>query len=294
MNNPKRHHFVPESYLSGFTESTTGMLNIYNKKTGLWLRQKPKKVMVRNKYYHQRWAPEGVDKNILEKLLGASIEPKGMESLRKLIKEPEVLDDEDSANILIYLQFQRLRVPRQADAAKVLAKNAITQELRKTSKGRDALKLGKVVIKDSFRFNFLQMAHGTLTSFFSRMVWQLIEAENGSSFITSDSPVSFHNVDIIPPAEPGPGLYGTRVFFPINKRYLLAMHHPEIESGEEESTAPLPKCIDIEDGLIEIRKDIVWDKKQVQWVNWFMFQQSQDLIVGESKEALETTIGRVI
>lgn len=189
MNNPKRHHFVPESYLSGFTESTTGMLNIYSKKTGLWRRQKPKQVMVRNKYYHQGWAPEGVDKNILEKSLGASIEPKGMESLRKLIKEAEALDDEDSANILIYLQFQRLRVPRQADTAKALAKNVITQELRKTSKGRDALKLGKVVIKDSFRFNFLQMAHGTLTPFFSRMIWQLIEAEHGASFITSDSPV---------------------------------------------------------------------------------------------------------
>lgn len=72
------------------------------------------------------------------------------------------------------------------------------------------------------------------------------------------------------------------------------MHHPEIETGEEESTAPLPKGLDIEDGVIEIRKDIVWDKKQVQWVNWFMLQQSQDLIVGESKEVLETTIGNEI
>jgi hypothetical protein len=35
----------------------------------MWRRQKPKTVMVRNKYYHQDWAPDGVDKNILEKRL---------------------------------------------------------------------------------------------------------------------------------------------------------------------------------------------------------------------------------
>jgi hypothetical protein len=82
MSNPKRHHFVPESYLNGFTEEKTGFLHIYSKRSGLWRRQKPKQVMVRNKYYRQEWAPDGVDKNILEKTIGFTTEPKGLSSLK--------------------------------------------------------------------------------------------------------------------------------------------------------------------------------------------------------------------
>jgi len=294
MNNPKRHHFVPESYLKGFSEEKTGMLNIYSKISAVWRRQKPKKVMVRSKYYHQDSAPDGIDKNILEKMLGSSIEPKGMEALKKLITEPDALNEEGMADILVYLQFQRFRVPRQADLAKALAKSVLTRELHKTSEGREALKHSEIVIKDSFRINFMEMSHGTLTPYFSRMIWLLIEAEHGTSFITSDSPVTFHNPDVIPPAEPGPALYGTSVFFPINKRYLLALHHPEFESGEKETMEHLPKDLDIEDGQIECRRDIIWRKDQVEWLNRLMLQYSQDLIVGETKSALESAVGSEI
>lgn len=294
MSTPKRHHFVPVSYLYGFVEDSTDFLNIYSKQSGLWRRQKPEQVMVRNKYYHQTWAPGGVDKNILEKKLGAELEPKGLEALKKLIDGLETLDEEDIVNILIYLRFQRVRVPRQADMAKALAKTAITLEMKKTLKGREALKYGKIVIKDSFRFEFMRMVHGTLTPYFSRMIWELIEAEQGTSFITSDSPVTFYNAEFLPPTEPGIALYGTFVLFPINKRFLLVMRHAEYESGEKGATEALPSDLDIEDGVIEIRKDIVWGEKEVQSQNWLMLQLSQDLVVGESKAILEKAIGNTL
>jgi len=50
MSNPKRHHFVPESYLNGFVDDESGFLNVYSKRSDLWRRQKPKQVMVKNKY----------------------------------------------------------------------------------------------------------------------------------------------------------------------------------------------------------------------------------------------------
>ena len=114
------------------------------------------------------------------------------------------------------------------------------------------------------------------------------------SFITSDSPVTFYNVDFMPPTEPGVALYGTMVFFPINKRFLLLMRHPEYEAGEMEASEALPKDLDIDDGAIEVRKDIVWDEEKVQRQNWLMFQLSQDLIVGENKAVLENAIGKVL
>ena len=294
MSNPKRHHFVPEAYLDGFVEDDTGFLNVYSKGSNLWRRQKPKQVMVRNKFYHQDWVPSGVDKNVLEKRLGAEMEPRGLLALRKLVSAPETLNDDDTANILIYLQLQRIRVPRQSDTAKSLAKTAITLEMMKTSEGREALRHGEVVIKDSFRFEFMRTVHGILAPYFARMIWEIVEAGPSMSFITSDSPVTFYNVDFMPPTEPGVALYGTMVFFPINKRFLLLMRHPEYEAGEMEASEALPKDLDIDDGAIEVRKDIVWDEEKVQRQNWLMFQLSQDLIVGENKAVLENAIGKVL
>lgn len=291
MSNPKRHHFVPKAYLDGFIDQNTGFLNVYSKRTDRWRKQKPDQVMVRNKYYRQDWAPEGVDKNILEKRLGAELEPEGLATLNKLIEMPESLDSHDMAVIITYLQFQRLRVPRQADMAKALAKIAITNEMSKTSEGRLALEHAEIIVKDTFRFEFLQMMANEFSPFFARMNWEIIEADVGLSFITSDSPVTFFNVDFLPPSEPGVALYGTIVLFPINKRFLLILKHPEYVNREK---APSESIEDYEfyDGLIAIRRKVVWGKKDVDRHNSVMWRLSQDLVVGESKEILEHAIGK--
>lgn len=281
---------MPEAYLRGFTETDTGFLNIHSKRSNMWRRQKPKQVMVRNKYYHQDWVPEGIDKNILEKTIGNGLEPEGLKALAKLIKIPNKMSDDDIAKVLTYVQFQRLRVPRQADIAMSLARSVLTHEMSKSDTGRYALKNFKVSINDSFRFNFLEMVHSSLSPYFSRMVWEVIKAEEGLSFVTSDSPVSFWNEDFIPPMEPGPGLYGTNVFFPINKYYLLHMYYLEYETGEKESSDPLPKNIEVEDGVIEIRSGGVFNKGQIESHNRIMYQLSQDLIAGESKNILEAAV----
>ncbi|PFG11416.1 DUF4238 domain-containing protein [Marinobacter sp. LV10MA510-1] len=115
MSSPKRHHFVPRAYLEGFKEPNSDFLNIYSKRSGLWRRQKANQVMVRNKYYCQSWVPDNVDENILEKGLGNELEPKGLSSLKRLVENPSQLTDDDTANIIAYIEFQRIRVPRQAD-----------------------------------------------------------------------------------------------------------------------------------------------------------------------------------
>lgn len=290
MSNPKRHHFVPKAYLKGFVDESSDFLHVYSKREGKWRKQKPKEVMVRNKYYHQDWAPDGVDKNILEKRLGSTIEPLGLLSLNKLINTPEELNDDDSANIIMYLQFQRIRVPRQADMAKSLAKTALELYLSQTPIGKRVLDISEVIIKDSFRINFMRTVSGALTPYFSRMIWELIHAPESTSFVTSDSPVSFYNVAFVPPAEAGIGLYGTIVFFPLNKSNLLLMRHREYEEKLKEATDRLPHDLNYEDGLIELRKDITWSSDSVQKLNWTMLMLSQDIIVGDSKKILEGAI----
>jgi hypothetical protein len=185
LSNPKRHHFVPRGYLGRFVEADTGFLNIYSKRSGFWRRQKPDQVMVRNRYYHQRWVPEGIDKNVLEIRLGQWTEPRGLASLQKLVTSPEFITDDDSANILTYIEFQRLRVPRQAEMAKELARNAITLELIKHPETRESLSNNRIVMKDSLRFEFMRMVSGRLMPYMSRMVWKIARAAEGQLFITS-------------------------------------------------------------------------------------------------------------
>lgn len=285
--NPKRHHFVAKAYLNGFIDDG-GFLNIYSKNHNRYRRQKPDQVMVRNKYYSQDWVPEGVDKNILEKYLGAELEPKGLAALRKLTETPELLGGCDMKAIIDYLQVQRLRVPRQADMAKTFGKIAITNEIAKTQEGREALKYSEVIVLDPIRFDYLQMAN-ELSPYFMRMKWELVKANTGLSFITSDSPVTLFNVDFPPPAEPGLALYGTIAVFPINKNFLLRLEHPEYTNGEKVASERIPENSKKKNG-ITIGRTVVGDEEFVHHHNWIMWQLSHDLIVGESKEILEQAI----
>ncbi|MGK2942827.1 MAG: DUF4238 domain-containing protein [Immundisolibacter sp.] len=293
MSTPKRHHFVPESYLTGFSEEESGFLNIYSKRSGLWRRQKPKQVMVRNNYYRQHWVPDGVDKNILEKRVGQQLEPQGLASLRKVVAEPELATDDDSANILAYIEFQRFRVPRQADMAKEIVRTALTTLLMQDAEGCEALRQNRINVNDSIRFKFLRLAIGRLTPYMSRMLWDIVQAEDGASFITSDSPVTFMNVDFPPPAEAGIALYGTIVLFPIDSKHMIVMRHPEFIWGEKGASERLPREHEIEEGVIEIRRNIVWDRQAVNNHNWLIFQLSQDLIVGCCKETIDAVVGMV-
>lgn len=291
MSEPKRHHFVPCAYLEGFKESNSGFLNIYSKRSGTWRRQKAKQAMFRKKYYKQYCVPEDVDENILEKKLGSGLEPKGLNSLKRLVHCANELRDDDIANIIAYVEFQRIRVPRQIDEATRLAKQAIAIMGVGKSTGKKGLKTHKNLNNDSFRLEFMKLVFGKFGPYFSRMIWEIVEASEGSWFITSDSPVSFWNQDFMPPLEPGIGLYGTVVFFPIDSGHLLILRHPEYMDETKGSSEKLPKNLDFEDGEIEIRRGVVWDSEVVDDHNRIMFMLSQDTIAGCSKACIDAAVG---
>lgn len=292
LNNSKSHHFVPKRYLEFFTDNG-GFLHLYSKRYGMCLRQKPNKTMKRNKYYKQVWLPNGIDPNCLEKHSASEIEPKGLEAINKLIDAGNITDD-DIAVILHYLEFQRIRVPRQLDTFKKLKETTAKLIVSQTSEGRDALRYCTITMKDSDRFNSMKTLSGVLISCFARMVWEVIEAEEGSCFITSDSPVTFLNEKFFPPTEPGIALYGTMVAYPISSKHLLLMKYPEYERGEKGDVDALPPDIEDEDRTrtIEVRRDLLWDREKVNRQNWLMYMQSQDLIAAPSEDVLEDTIRR--
>jgi Protein of unknown function (DUF4238) len=125
MPRPKRHYFVPTWYLERFTDPKSGFLHAYDKTAETYWTPKPKNVMVIKDYYQQKHAPEGIDPDILETMLGSSIEPEAQRAFKKLLSRPGELTPDDSARMLTYLEVQRIRVSRQAEAAKEMMREVL-------------------------------------------------------------------------------------------------------------------------------------------------------------------------
>lgn len=268
MSNPKRHHFVPEWYLKNFTDINSGFMHLYDKKKITFRMQKPEQVMIINNYYKQSWVPKGVDRNILEKTLSV-IEHNAKEAFEKLIDNPKSITEEDSSFMLCYLEFQRIRVPKQAKIAKELLKTTVTRLALNDEELSSYLVSGKVEIKvnDSFRFDFMKIVIGNILPYFSRMVWDIVSAPDGYSFVTSDNPVSFYNVKAAPPLEPGIALVGTIVLFPLSSKHLLTLRHPEYVNDSELSPLAQLQKVEMQDGFIEINYGKECSKEHVNRSN---------------------------
>lgn len=284
-NKAKMHHYVPQSYLARFVDDH-GFLHVFDRGTKRLRRQRPKKVMKINSYYRQDWAPEGVDRNILETKLGEWLEAEAKGAIDRLIGTPDKLTDDDIATLLTYIELQRVRVPRQAATAK-----ALMRETRLSLVPWDvakAIRSGEMTltIKDSARFDYMRMMVGTLSPWFGRMEWEVFSAEDGASFITTDSPVTLYNRSILPPAEAGIGLAGTMVFFPLSSRHALVMRHPEYDEDSATSPLELLPTPDHEDGHIPIIHGTIWDREFVDHFNWKLVQLSSQLIVADDPKVL--------
>jgi hypothetical protein len=281
-SNPKGHHYVPESYLKRFTDNA-GFLYIRDLARQQVRRQRPIKVMKIDRYYRQAWAPTGINPDIFEVEIGKSLESEARGIINRLIMSPGTLNNHDTASLSVYMELQRIRVPRQAEAAKELMRSVILNSLPPDIAGDLAIGRYRLTIKDSARFEYMRMAVGTIHPWLARMEWEIFEAEDGSAFVTTDSPVSFFNERIMPPYEAGVGLAGTIVLFPLSSRKLLLMRHPECRS-ESPLTVLLPS--EVVDGVIPISSGTIWGRKLVELTNSRMAHLAHELVVGESADAL--------
>lgn len=280
------HHFVPRSYLARFVDDY-GFLHVLDRTTLKLRRQRPKEVMKINSYYRQEWAPAGVDPNIMEAMLGEWLEADAKGAIDRLVRAPMQLTDDDTATLLTYIELQRIRVPRQAAIAKALLRTMLLRMA--PTAAVNAITSGKVqlTIKDSARFEYMRILVGSLSPWFGQMEWEIFTAEEGASFVTTDSPVSFYNPAVLPPAEAGIGLVGTIVFFPLSSQHALLMRHPEFKDGSGKSPLEVLPTPTHEDGEIPILYGAVWDRELVDNFNWKLVQLSFQLVVANSPRVLD-------
>ena len=138
-------------------------------------------------------------------------------------------------------------------------------------------------MKDSARFDFMRMILGFFHPWFSRMEWEVVEAEHSSAFITTGSPVSFFNLECPPPAEAGIGFAGTKVFFPLSSRKLLLLRHPECRTAWPLTELPKPSDCD---AAVALTYGGTWNRGLVAATNWRLARLADHLIVAKSDPIL--------
>lgn len=237
-------------------------------------------------YYRQGWAPPGVHPDVLERGSGL-LEQWAMQAIDRLVRGPANLVDEDIELIAHYIEWQRIRAPRQADAAKAQMRATVLRLA--PSETAAAIRRGHVllVIKDSARFDYWRMANGKLYPWFCRMEWEIVAAEAGASFVTTDSPVSLYHPQTPPPAEPGLALLGSVVLFPLSSRHALLMRHPEVARGADMSALTVLPDPPPEPARLSITHGAVWSTQKVNNFNWKMVQLADRYVVGGSRDVLE-------
>ena len=150
---PKSHHYVPASYLARFADSH-GFVHVHDRAREQVRRQRPNKLMKIDAYYRQEWAPVGVDVNILENFLGAGVEAKAPAILDKIAHTNDALVEDEAIDFLLYLEVQRIRVPRQAIAGVELMRTAVLQSM--PAEIAEDVRAGRaqITMKDLARWTF--------------------------------------------------------------------------------------------------------------------------------------------
>jgi hypothetical protein len=290
MPRPKRHHYVPESYLKGFVDPESDCLHAYDRIRRNYWTPKPHNMMVIRYHNTQKHAPAEVDPDVFEKDLGEWIESKVKSSFSKLLNDPHALTTEDYTNILTYLDLQYIRVPRQIELSKRMLKIGRYRRALQEAFPELGMEESRLAYSDHFRFDFIRMFWGHFAHYFSRMNWEVITAPNPCSFITTDSPVSFYNKAFPPPWEAGIALAGTRVLFPLDAQHALILRHPTYLQDTHENA--IEEIFYNESDLAEFNLlyGIVVTEDEVKQFNSAMLQLSDKYVVGKSRIMIEQAI----
>lgn len=288
MKKPK-HHFVPKWYLKGFVNKQKRLI-VYDIKKEQWREQIPRNVMSISGYYRQDWAPPGIDPDVFEKAL-ARMEDDAKYAFDTLLKNAGGLTQEELAAILVFMEFQWMRVPRQAAISKEFmekwVKNFIASQMPDVHAAVQSNRI-RINVKDrQAHFLFIKATNQSLAPYLMRMEWEIISAPQGVSFVTTDSPVTLYNPGAPPPNQPGIGLVGSHVLFPLSSRYLLVLSHPEFTKNPMISpTERLPRLSLPEEGIISITSGREYPAEGVHATNKIMIALANDIVVGNDREMI--------
>lgn len=232
--NPKRHHYVPETYLKGFANPDGFLLVGRKDEPERLLPQKPENVGFR-KYYYSQYDDQGNRDNRMEALFGKmeNCWPK----LRSKMAGWNRLSPKDCEELWLFIGTQRVRVPAARDLVEALLAHRSKMDAfaliasgdipppPKELEGR----LNELVVSIDPRKSIEAMPFllRELQGIFSRIGLKIIHNVTDVHFLTSDNPVCIFDPRKIQSklkpyvvTDDGP----IQLIFPVDQRTMVCGH----------------------------------------------------------------------
>lgn len=253
MSNPKRHHYLPESYLRRFANSSRKFW-IFDRKANEFRIQTPKNTAVRGYYYAFR-DQNGNRRFDIESSL-ADIENRAKDIINRL-DERQPLTLQDRQPLAHFVALLRLRVPEfervYNKAGERLAKHTMMAEFSNRDRAiawlRDYEEVtgDKLEISDDEIINAVKRGEGSfspprehslwasvrlapeIADVFMSLAWKICHVSSETSLVTSDNPFT-----ILPPSNYNPaGFQGVGFLtpnalkiIPLSYKTILIMGNP--------------------------------------------------------------------
>lgn len=214
-NNPKRHHFLPKSYLDGFARD--GFVWLYDRERNEYRRQQPLNTAVIGNYYV--FENKDGEKDYSLESYFSKIEGSAKSTIKKLEAKGEISPEERLylAHFIALLMVRSPKFDREvneiADAAtKQLIKHSVpnveaaTELLRqyeKNSPGEEGGITPESMLKfiHGEKFKVVQSRNSIISTMLDQaqkvtfevamMDWLVVHAHPSSAFITTDEPIGF-------------------------------------------------------------------------------------------------------
>jgi|GEM_PF-1155291 len=229
MQTKKRHHYVSQFYLGGFTQpANESQLWVYEKGKAEPFKASPENIGFERYYYSFEKADGTRDTNTVEDMY-SKVEQSAAEVISKIANR-EMIDGQAKANLAYFIAFQITRVPRFRKHVEAVDREAVKhmssslasdpehfasikrsyeqatgknldlthEECRKVTEGME------VAIKPESSLPMALMLPQTMWQTIAGMKWQYLIAPWRQKFITTDSPVFCCN-----PSHPSPDLFDT-------------------------------------------------------------------------------------
>ena len=258
MSTPKRHHYLPESYLAGFTRdrSAAGVFFVYDRDVAAVRRQTPRNTTVKSHYYTVATKTTDRSTHVEEAL--AKVESLAIPVVRKIESRLGLTQNEREA-LALFVALLGCRVPqferglrestsalhKRVSALAFHSVDDVVAELRRQGVDTDdasekALDLHRLIqdgdydVSPSKEWLVRMMLESALEEgwLFWQMNWAAVHAPKNSSFIVSDAPLM-----LLPPENwrsqfphLGYGLLtpGVQKIIPLTERVALMM----LDKGE--------------------------------------------------------------
>jgi Protein of unknown function (DUF4238) len=228
----KRHHYVPKTYLEGFTDNQ-GFLWIGRKDDpGKPLKLKPENTAF-SKYYYSQTLDNGDRDNRMEDFFG-SIEAQ-WPALRSKLVQSEQVTPTDSGLLWQMLGSQRVRVPAARDMMEECLAHEVMIALRQLDEAAelppypedapDIVDQMRIAIDPQKSIEGMGQMMRAFKWLIGRVGFEIVHNATNSNFVTSDNPVSIFDFSVpekvMRPYVIAPDCQTIELLYPVNCRTLI-------------------------------------------------------------------------